>query len=337
MRLGGFMTRQKLILLPALVLSALISASLLPAAAATVSHNWKKEWPVTDFAMHSVKLSEIMSGGPPKDGIPSIDAPRFYPASSITQLGPQEPVITFVMDGVARAYPLRVMIRHEIVNDVVGGVPVTVTYCPLCNTAIVFDRRVKGLVLDFGTTGKLRNADLVMYDRATESWWQQFTGEAIVGALTGTQLKIFPSRLESWEKFYARFPDGQVLVPRGTSLDDYGGNPYVKYDSSRRPFLFDGKLPRKIKAMARVVVVGNEAWALDLVRKQGRVDTGSFVITWSQGQNSALDAKEIARGKDVGNIVVQKMTKNGMQDIVHDVTFAFAFHAFHPEGVWHLK
>ena len=99
-----------------------------------------------------------------------------------------EPVIGLVVNGDARAYPLKILIWHEIVNDTVGGVPVTVTYCPLCNSAIVFERTVDGRVLDFGTTGKLRNSDLVMYDRQTESWWQQFSGTAIVGAMTGTKL-----------------------------------------------------------------------------------------------------------------------------------------------------
>ncbi len=322
-----------------LVLSVmvLIPLGLLPVLAASVPRGWEDEWPMTDFSNHSVKLSEIMSGGVPKDGIRSIDHPRFQPAASITALGPQEPVIAFFLNGVARAYPLRVMMRHEIVNDEIAGVPVTVTYCPLCNSAIVFDRRVNGTVLEFGTTGKLRNSDLVMYDRTTESWWQQFTGEAIVGAMTGIRLEIFPSRLEAWEKFLTRFPDGKVLVPQGRTLDDYGDNPYVKYDSARRPFFYDGKLPKKIKAMARVVVVGEEAWSLDLVRKMGRVETDAFTITWSEGQNSALDSREIARGRDVGNIAVQEMTQNGAQDIAHEVTFAFVFHAFHPEGVWHLK
>ncbi|MFC3323608.1 DUF3179 domain-containing (seleno)protein [Mesorhizobium cantuariense] len=108
---------------------------------------------------------------------------------------------------------MRVMIWHEIVNDVVGGIPVTVTYCPLCNTGIIVDRRLDGRTLDFGTTGKLRNSDLVMYDRQTESWWQQYGGEAIVGDLAGRSLKILSSRLESLKSFRERAPEGRVLVP----------------------------------------------------------------------------------------------------------------------------
>ena len=152
------------------------------------------------------------------------------------ELTPSDPVIGLAIGGDARAYPLRILIWHDIVNDTVAGVPVTVTYCPLCNSAIVFDRRVPPHVLDFGTTGKLRNSDLVMYDRQTESWWQQFTGEAIVGALTGTQLKLLPARLESFAEFKARHPAGQLLVPTDPKKRDYGRNPYVGYDLSAGPF-----------------------------------------------------------------------------------------------------
>jgi hypothetical protein len=154
---------------------------------------WRSEWRRTDFSRHSVSLAEIKSGGPPKDGIPAIDLPRFErlergkPSGWSVGLGGTEPVIALSVGDDARAYPLRILIWHEIANDTVGGAPVTVTYCPLCNAALVFERVVDGRVIDFGTTGKLRNSDLVMYDRQTESWWQQFTGEAIVGAYTGVR------------------------------------------------------------------------------------------------------------------------------------------------------
>lgn len=114
----------------------------------------KAEWPKTDFSKTSIDLGEIMSGGPPKDGIPSIDEPKFAPVAEIDDLADDEPVIGVVIGGEARAYPLRILIWHEIVNDSVGGIPITVTFCPLCNAAVVFDRRLDGRVLDFGTTGK---------------------------------------------------------------------------------------------------------------------------------------------------------------------------------------
>jgi hypothetical protein len=200
--------------------------------------NWKHAWPDTDFSKSSVDFKEILSGGPPKDGIPSIDDPKFVPLSEITDIAATEPVISLEINGEAKGYPLRVLTWHEIVNDELGGVPITVTFCPLCNAAITFDRRVNGKVLDFGTTGKLRNSDLIMYDRQTESWWQQFIGEAVIGEMMGAVLKILPARLESFERFAARYPNAKVLVPCNPHQRPYGANPYVGYDTSPIPFLY---------------------------------------------------------------------------------------------------
>ncbi|MDH3474539.1 MAG: DUF3179 domain-containing protein [Rhodospirillales bacterium] len=296
---------------------------------------WRTEWPNTDFSKTSVDLDEIFSGGPPKDGIPSIDDPAFEPVGETTDLGPKEPVIGLVIAGDARAYPLRVLTWHEIVNDVVGGVPVAVTYCPLCNSAIVFDRRVAGEATAFGTTGKLRNSDLVMYDRATESWWQQFLGEAIAGERTGTQLEFIPARLESWQRFAARHPEGKVLVPNNPGLRAYGLNPYAGYDSSPRPFLYRGEMPEGIEPMARVVRVEDQAWPLELLRTAGRIEAGDLVLTWETGQNSALDSRRIDEGRDVGNVTVARQNSSGTEDVPYDVTFAFVFHAFYPDGTLH--
>lgn len=300
--------------------------------------SWDGEWPKTDFANTSVDLEEIFSGGPSKDGIPSIDNPTFRPISEIDDLGPQEPVIAVHVNGEDRAYPLRILMWHEIVNDRIGGVPVTVTYCPLCNSSIVFERLVDGVELDFGTTGKLRNSDLVMYDRQTESWWQQFLGEAIVGSMTGKLLKIIPSRLESFERFKKRAPYAKVLVPNSLSMRRYGANPYVGYDSRNTPYsFFRGEMPEGIGAMVRVVVVDGEAWSMPLLAQQGTIVNGGVEISWQAGQNSALDSSNISAGRDVGNIIVRERQGNKWQDIAHDITFAFVFHAFHPQGVIHMK
>ncbi len=293
---------------------------------------WKHEWPDTDFTKASIDFGEIMSGGPPKDGIPSIDDPDFEPVADV-DLPAREPVIGFAVGDDIRAYPLRVLMWHEIVNDVVGGVPVAVTFCPLCNAAVVFDRRVDGATLEFGTTGKLRNSDLVMYDRQTESWWQQFLGEAIVGSMTGKRLEFLPSRIESFARFRARAPDGKVLVPSAFSLRSYGRNPYVGYDSLARPFLYRGQLPRGIAPLERVVTVGKEAWSLALLRERKSITKGDVVISWEPGQASALDTAVIAEGFDVGNVTVQRTTADGgLEDVVYGVDFVFAFHAFHPDS-----
>lgn len=318
-----------------LILPLLFLALSGPALAAEVPRSWAAEWPRTDFGRASVDLGEILSGGPPKDGIPPIDDPVFVDVDDETTLAGDEPVIGLSIDGDARAYPLRILIWHEIVNDVVGDTPVAVTYCPLCNAAIVFDRRVDGRTLSFGTTGKLRHSDLVMYDRATESWWQQFLGQAIVGEMTGKTLQSVPARLESLERFRNRHPDGRVQVPNDPTLRPYGRNPYVGYDTAVQPFLYAGDLPPGVPAMAYVVAVEGQAWTLDLVRQRKRIRSGDIVISWEPGNRSALDTAAITKGRDVGNVVVQRETASGPVDIPYDLTFAFVFHAFRPDAPLH--
>lgn len=311
-----------------LVVSAFLwvmSQSMTSLALAEASR-WQSEWPRTDFETHNVPLQEIISGGPTRNGIPPIYEPRFKQADEI-DLDGREPVITLSLNGETKTYPLRVLMWHEIANDIVGGVPVAVTYCPLCNTTIVFNRQVDGRVLAFGTTGKLRNSDLVMWDDATESWWQQATGKAIVGTLTGSSLEMLPARLESWKEFRARWPsDTLVLVPTTESLRAYGRNPYQGYDSGL-PFLYRGDMPANVEPLERVVSRPDrqESISLTTLRKQGRaVMADGTVLTWTAGQASAVDQASIAEGRDIGTITAQK---NG-QDVVYIVEFAFAFHAF---------
>ena len=187
-------------------------------------------------------------------------------------------------------------------------------------------------MLDFGTTGKLRFSDLVMYDRQTESWWQQFLGEGIVGEMTGVRLEIIPSRTESFARFAERFPTGKVLLPPRRFGRGYGQNPYAGYDTSSRPFLFRGDMPDDIAPLAYVVAVGKEAWSLDLLKEKQRVETDSgLIITWEPGMNSAMDARLISEGQDLGNVTVQRRNaERELEDVVHDLTFAFAFNAFNP-------
>ena len=296
---------------------------------------WAREWPRTDFETTTVESwVEIMSGGPPKDGIPAIDGPSMVKAASERRIAPREPVITLEIDGqVPRAYPIRYLMWHEIVNDTVGGVPVAVTFCPLCNSGITFDRRVAGRTLSFGVTGKLRNSDMVMYDRETESWWQQATGEGIVGAMTGRDLTPLSSWMESWAEFTARNPDGLVMAEPAYPRD-YGRNPYSGYDGSARPFLYSGENPpHGIPPLARVVRVGERAWPMTRLAKEGEVREAGVVITWREGQASALDSASIGKGREVGTIRVRD---GSGRDLPHDVMFAFAYHAFWPDGAWML-
>ncbi len=295
---------------------------------------WKSEGWKTDFSKFSVDASEIMSGGPPKDGIPPIESPSFVSVKNATDLTEHDPVIGLVINGDARAYPLRVMIWHEIANDMVGGKQVAITFCPLCNAAIVFDATVNGKALTFGTTGKLRNSDLIMYDRTTQSWWQQFVGTSIAGKYTGTKLKLVPSRLESWGSFKKRHPNGKVLVPDNKNFRDYGRNPYVNYDIAAQPFLYTGSMPKGIPPMARVVVVrrlNKQPLVITMaaVRKQSSLTIDGIHLSWQAGQTSALHAARISSGRDVGTILASRDGK----DIAYDVTFAFVAHAFHPKAM----
>jgi hypothetical protein len=265
----------------------------------------------TDFSKHAVSYQEILSGGPPKDGIPAVDAPKFISVEEAEQwLSPVEPVILVQVGDDARAYPLQILTWHEIVNDAVGGVPLTVTFCPLCNTAIAFERTVDGRVLDFGTTGRLRFSNLIMYDRQTETWWQQATGEAIAGELTGTRLKFYPATIISWADFNTHHPDGKVLS-RDTGFGrDYGRNPYTGYDNvNSSPFLYRGpETPGALPAVARVLTIdlNSEAVAYPYDVLQGvrmvndTVGGTEVVVLWHEGTASALDASRIAEGRDVG-------------------------------------
>lgn len=301
-------------------------------AAAT---GWRDQWPSTDFSRFSVALGEFTSGGPPKDGIPAIDDPRFVPVPEASDLSDRDPVIALRIGNDARAYPLRVMIWHEIANDRVDGVPVAVTYCPLCNAAIAFDRRVDGRELSFGVSGMLRHSDMVMYDRQTQSWWQQYSGEALVGAMTGTTLRPLPTRLESFARFKERHPSGRVLVPGARSSRPYGLNPYVGYEEAGAPLLYRGELPKGIAPLERVVVVENEAWTVALLQSRQRVVANDLVIEWLPGQASALDKPNIADGRDVGTILVQRRSGDRLVDVVHHVTFAFVLYAFQPNATVH--
>ena len=265
----------------------------------------------TDFTLHSVPYSEIFTGGPPKDGIPPIDQPHFANVDLASEwLEPVEPVVLVQVGEESRAYPLQILTWHEIVNDTVGGLPLVITFCPLCNTGIAFERQVDDRVLDFGTTGRLRYSNLIMYDRQTETWWQQATGEAIVGELLGKQLSFYPAAIISWEEFRSAYPNGLVLSRETGFSRPYGENPYIGYDDvNNYPFLYRGPgTPDALPAVARVLTVDLEeeavAYPYDVLEEIGVVNDTiageDIVIFWQPGTASALDASHIAAGRDIG-------------------------------------
>ncbi|MGH2824474.1 MAG: DUF3179 domain-containing protein, partial [Thermoleophilaceae bacterium] len=264
----------------------------------------------TDFSKHSVPLSEFQSGGPPRDGIPPVDEPKpTSQADADEWLSAREPVLAVELGDRVRAYPLQILVWHEIVNDTLGGRPIAVTYCPLCNSSLVFDRRVGGRTLTFGTTGNLRRSDLVMWDRQTESWWQQLSAEAVVGELTGTNLKVLPSQTLSWADFKRIHPGGDVLS-RDTGVErDYGSNPYAGYDQpDSEPFLFDGETDDRLPPKERVVAIfaEDETVVVPFSRlvREPVVETEAggrpVVVFYKRGVVSPLDAPSIEGSRDVG-------------------------------------
>jgi hypothetical protein len=264
---------------------------------------------------HSIPLDEIISGGPPPDGIPPIDDPVYESVDDAAGwLEDTSPVMVVDVDGDVRAYPLAILTWHEIVNDTVGGTPLVVTYCPLCNSALVFERTIDGPdgeeVLDFGTSGRLYLSNLVMYDRQHKNLWTQFEGEGVVGErFLGSQLTRVPAWLFGFEELVDLHPEAQVLS-RDTGFDrDYGRNPYTGYDTEDRdPLLFRGELDDRFPPMTRLVGLadGDDAVAvtLDHLADQRTVvvdlDGRPVVVVWSPGQASALDSGAIDAGRDVG-------------------------------------
>ena len=265
---------------------------------------------LTDFSRHTVAFDEIQSvlG---RDGIPAIDRPRFQTIEEAESvMGDLEPVITFKINGEAKAYPLSILTWHEVVNDTVGGEPVIVTFCPLCNSALAFKRTLDGRVFDFGVSGKLRNSDLIMWDRQTQTWWQQLTGEAIVGELAGHTLEIIPASIISWADFKEANPDSLVLSRDTGFSRPYGSNPYAGYDRvDRPPFLFDGEEDDRLLPKERVAAfeIGDvsAAFPFRVLETEGVVNDPvngtDVVVFFKSGTVSALDRALIIDSKDVGS------------------------------------
>ncbi len=268
-------------------------------------------WP-TDWTKRTVGLDEFQLGigaVDPRDRIPPIDEPVFEPIASADWLDDREPGALVQFEGETRFYPLSILTRHEIVNDRFGEVPVVITFCPLCNTAISFDARVEGQTLRFGVSGLLRNSDLVMWDDATTSLWQQITGEAVVGDFAGTQLDLIPTSIVSYGDVLENFPDA-VSLSRDTGFAiEYGANPYRAYSSSTSPFLFEGDPDPRYPALSRVVGVtldGNEkAYPFSLLGEQPAINdelAGTpIVLLWGGDTADALDGESVADGDAIGS------------------------------------
>ncbi len=300
--------------------TVLENAGNLPAGPAALDNRFDDTFPDP-----LIDPSDVVSGGPPPDGIPPIDDPQFISVSAADAwLNDVEPVLVVDVDGDVRAYPIQIMMWHEIVNDTVGGVPLAVTYCPLCNSALSFERVVRGVETTFGTSGNLFNANLVMYDRATESLWNQLDGRAVIGVLTGEVLKQVPSSTMSWGTFKDSRPDAKVLDRDRTGASRaYGTNPYTGLDDPNgQPFLFNGDIDVRAKAMQRIVAIENNgaaiAWTLDAISSDdsalataAEFNGEPLTILWQAGESSALDSSDITAGRDVGTVGVFSAVVDG--------------------------
>lgn len=266
----------------------------------------------TDFSRALIPYDEVVAGGPSKDGIPAIDDPRLVGVEDMERLlRDQEAVLVVTSGGRTHLYPLQILIWHEIVNDEVGGTPVSVTYCPLCNTGVVFDRTFESAVLDFGVTGRLIYSNMVMYDRQTESWWIQATGRGVAGEYAGQQLRFVPSTMLPWGVARETYPDAQVLSFDTGYRRDYGRNPYAGYDRTDTPFLYRGPSvvdEEREEPMMRVLSVyhGEAVRAVPFPELkaervvQYELDGTSVVVFWAPGTASALDDSWVSGGRDVG-------------------------------------
>ncbi len=188
----------------------------------------------TNGIKHNIPLDKIKGGGPPKDGIPSIDNPVFANVPDSQFMSDSDTVIGLEINGETKAYPIFILVWHEIINDKVGGIPVAVTYCPLCYTNQVFERLIDGQEVEFGTSGKLYNSNLLMYDRLTESYWSQALGIAVKGELTGYELNLIPFDVITWGDWKKLHPDTVVLTTDTGYIRSYATDPYGNYYTEPR-------------------------------------------------------------------------------------------------------
>ena len=279
--------------------------------------NWS-----TDFCNSQVDFSEILVGNPTKNGIPSVSDPAMESVEEAANwLSVRSPVIALEIDGEARAYPLAILMWHEIANDEIAGRPVAVTFCPLCNSSVTFDRRVNGSVLDFGVSGLLRNSDLIMYDRQSETWWQQLTGEGLVGEYAGVLLELVPSQVIGFGRFAERYPEGLVMSRETGYNRQYGINPYSNYDSrAGRPFLFRGEIDQRLDSavdhvLAAIIGESAKAYPFEILRERRVINDSigdrPIVVFFQSGVASALGDSVIDNARDIGGAGMYEASFDG--------------------------
>jgi hypothetical protein len=274
-----------------------------------------------DVSNAIIPQEEILRGGPPRDGIPAIDKPRFTTAEAAAFMQSDDQVISVTMAGETRAYPLRILVWHEIVNDQIGGHSFAVTYCPLCGTAMVFDRQLGERTLSFGVSGLLYNSDVLMYDRETESLWSQLGMIAVSGPLVETPLEWLPSEQLTWVAWRELNPDGMVLSTETGHARDYGRLPYAGYEESPEIFFpvpeHRTELPRK-------------AWVLGIVQDGQAKAYPLEKLPAREPVTDHLNRKSIQIYYDPSTQLARITDENGR--VIPSVrSYWFAWQAFYPK------
>ena len=233
--------------------------------------------PLNGFDLRGATIpeNEVFKGGPPKDGIPSIDNPRFVKAEKSSQLGDSDLVLGIALNGIAKAYPLPIMNWHEIVNDKFGDLPVVITFCPLCGSGMAFESTMDGRPLTFGVSGLLYNSDVLLYDRQTESLWSQLKSSAVTGFYKTRQLNPVPMQHTTWQHWREQYPDTLVLSFDTGFSRNYSRNPYEGYENIKQtyfPVKFRAKgLHPKERIIGFTINGKAKAWPFVELRKAGGV------------------------------------------------------------------
>jgi len=268
-----------------------------------------------------IPVDEIKSGGPPRDGIPSLDYPEFVTADDATYLNGRDRILGVSVNGFARAYPIRVLNYHEIVNDVIGGTATVIIYCPLCGSGTAFEASINGRVHEFGVSGLLYNSDVLMYDRETDSLWSQLMTEAVTGPMKGTRLKQLALSNSSWDEWVERYPDTRVLSNNTGYSRDYKVDPYPNYGIDGKLYFpvahSSRKYPRKEIVMGLEIDGQFKAYPFKELKKgEARFDDEFAGEEFSV----EFDAKHRTA----------RVTMADGSEIPTTMAFWFAWYAFHP-------
>lgn len=274
-----------------------------------------------DVSESLIPKDEILRGGPPRDGIPAILEPKFTDVEDAGWLKDDDLVTGIIHDGTAKAYPLRILVWHEAVNDEIKGVPVLVSYCPLCGSTLTFKRVINDELYTFGISGLLYQSDVLFYDHQTESLWSQLEMKAVTGEMAGTDMEIFPSVLAKWGDWKKRHPDSLVLSRDTGFARDYSRDPYTGYESSRSIMFPVNHKSDRLHPKERVLVVvsGESAKAYPF----SELEKADSPFEDKVGEKSV-----IINFEDGGYVSATDFDKNPVDSFV---SFWFAWYTFKPD------